>query len=379
MLAPRCEICYNSMMNRQKAIVQTSIIGVVANIILVCLKLLVGLLAGSIAIILDAINNLTDVFSSVVTIVGTKLANRSPDAGHPYGHGRMEYLTTLIIGIIILITGIMAITESIPKIIHPELADYTWETIIVVVLAIIIKLLLGAYVRRAGKKYASSSLVASGIDALFDALLSFATLIGIGVTLILHVSIDGILGLLISLFIIKTSIEILSEASDDILGRVSDRELMRKIRDTICDFPNVSGAYDLMLHNYGPTELIGSVQIQVPDELTAKDIHRLTQEIAHKVYNKYHLNLTIGIYADNSTKPEHREIREYTLNIVNTYQEITQIHGLYIDDERHLITFDIVVPVQYVGSTELKNKVIKDMKKSFPNYKYMITTDIDLG
>lgn len=365
-------------MNRQTAIVWTSIIGIIANVVLVGFKMFVGLLAGSIAIILDAVNNLTDVLSSVVTIIGTKLAMRCPDEGHPYGHGRIEYLTTLLVGVIILATGIMAMVESIPKIIHPELADYSWATIVVVVAAIIVKLLLGGYVRRAGKRFASSSLIASGLDALFDAVLSFATLVGIIVTLIFQISIDGILGAVISLFIIKTSIEILSDASNEILGRTADRELMRKIKELICTFPEVSGAYDLMLHNYGPTELIGSVQIQVPDQLTAKEIHRLTQEIAHKIYAKYNVNLTIGIYAENSAELAHREIREQVLNIVNLYPEIRQMHGLYIDDERHLVTFDIVMPVQCSRKSEIKQKVARELRQSFPDYKCLITIDIDL-
>lgn len=369
---------YNSQMNRQTAIVWTSIIGIITNVVLVGFKMFVGLLAGSIAIILDAVNNLTDVLSSVVTIIGTKLAMRCPDEGHPYGHGRIEYLTTLLVGVIILATGIMAMVESIPKIIHPELADYSWATIVVVVAAIIVKLLLGGYVRRAGKRFASSSLIASGLDALFDAVLSFATLVGIIVTLIFQISIDGILGAIISLFIIKTSIEILSDASNEILGRTADRELMRKIKELICTFPEVSGAYDLMLHNYGPTELIGSVQIQVPDQLTAKEIHRLTQEIAHKIYAKYNVNLTIGIYAENSAEPAHREIREQVLNIVNLYPEIRQMHGLYIDDERHLVTFDIVMPVQCSRKSEIKQKVARELRQSFPDYKSLITIDIDL-
>lgn len=369
---------YNNQMNRQTAIVWTSIIGIITNVVLVGFKMFVGLLAGSIAIILDAVNNLTDVLSSVVTIIGTKLAMRCPDEGHPYGHGRIEYLTTLLVGVIILATGIMAMVESIPKIIHPELADYSWATIVVVVAAIIVKLLLGGYVRRAGKRFASSSLIASGLDALFDAVLSFATLVGIIVTLIFQISIDGILGAIISLFIIKTSIEILSDASNEILGRTADRELMRKIKELICTFPEVSGAYDLMLHNYGPTELIGSVQIQVPDQLTAKEIHRLTQEIAHKIYAKYNVNLTIGIYAENSAEPAHREIREQVLNIVNLYPEIRQMHGLYIDDERHLVTFDIVMPVQCSRKSEIKQKVARELRQSFPDYKSLITIDIDL-
>lgn len=378
MLAAMRNLCYNIMMNRQSAIVWTSIIGIVTNVVLVGFKMIVGLLAGSIAIILDAINNLTDVLSSVVTIIGTKLAARCPDEGHPYGHGRIEHLTTLLVGVIILATGIMAMIESIPKIIHPELADYSWATIVVVVAAIFAKLILGCYVRHAGKRFASSSLVASGVDALFDAALSFGTLVGIIVTLVFQISIDGILGAIIALFIIKTSIEILMEASNEILGCTADQDLMRKLKALINTFPEVSGAYDLMLHSYGPTELIGSVQIQVPDQLTAKEIHRLTQEIAHRVYAKYNVNLTIGIYAENSAEPAHREIREQILNIVNIYPEIRQMHGLYIDDERKLITFDIVIPVQYVHKTELKAKVARQLRKSFPDYKCMITLDIDL-
>jgi len=367
------------MMNREKSIVWTSVIGIIANVVLVGFKMFVGLLAGSISIILDAVNNLTDVLSSVVTIIGTKLASRSPDEGHPYGHGRVEYLTTLIVGMIVLATGIMALVESIPKIITPELADYSWATIAVVIAAIVVKLMLGCYVRHAGKKFASSSLKASGIDALFDAALSFGTLIGIVVTLVFHISIDGIIGAVISLFIVKTSLEILFEASSEILGRTVDRELMQKIKQLICSFPEVSGAYDLMVHNYGPTELIGSVQIQVPDHLNAKDIHRLTQEIAHRVYGKYDVNLTIGIYAENSADPAHREIREQILSITNQHPEILQMHGLYIDDERKLITFDLVMPVQYARKTELKRKVARELRKISPEYKCMITIDIDFS
>lgn len=365
-------------MNRQTAIVWTSVIGIIANVVLVGFKMMVGIIAGSIAIILDAVNNLTDVLSSVVTIIGTKLAARQPDAGHPYGHGRIEYLTTLLVGVIILATGIMALIESIPKVLHPELADYSWSTIAVVVAAIIVKLALGLYVRRAGKRFSSSSLVASGVDALFDAALSFATLIGIMVTLIFQISIDGILGVVISLFIVKTSLEILFEASNEILGQAADHDLMTKIQDLVCTFPEVSGAYDLILHNYGPTDFIGSVRIQIPDKLTAKEIHRLTREISHRVYTKYNVSLTIGIYADNSAQPAHREIREFVMNLVNRYPEIHQMHGLYIDDDSKLITFDLVLPVQCPHKTELKQQLSREIRKAFPGYKCLIEIDIDL-
>lgn len=287
--------CYDILMDRQQTIVWTSIIGIITNVVLVGFKLLVGIMAGSIAIILDAVNNLTDVLSSVVTIVGTKLAARQPDDGHPYGHGRIEYLTTLLVGAIIFGTGVMALFEAVPKIIHPVLANYNAGTIIVVAAAILTKLVLGSYVRRIGHKLNSGSLLASGLDALFDALLSFSTLVGIIVTMAFHVSIDGILGAFIALFIMRTSLSVLREASNQIVGQTADAELQAALTSLIKSHPEVKSVHELMLHNYGPNDFIGSVQIQVPDQLTAREIHDLTHQIARQVRRKYGVKLTVGI------------------------------------------------------------------------------------
>lgn len=363
-------------MNREKSIVRASFVGIVANIVLVGLKMLVGVIAGSIAIVLDAVNNFTDILSSVVTVIGTKLAARRPDSGHPYGHGRSEYISALVVGIIIFLTGLMSLFESIPKVITPELADYSWATITVVVLAIIIKLALGTYVRRMGHKYDSGSLTASGTDALFDAVLSFATLVGIIVTLVFHISIDGILGLIISIFIMRTSFEIMMQASDDILGGKADCDLMSKIKKQICTFPNVSGAYDLMLHNYGPTDHIGSVQIQVPDNLTAKDIHRLTREISHRIFTRFGVMLTIGIYAENVDQPEKHKMRDFLLALLNNYPEVRQMHAFYVDDDEKLITFDLVADERF--SEKSKRQIVNAMRREYPGYKYLVTIDYDL-
>ncbi len=346
--------------------------------VLAGLKMLVGLVAGSIAIILDAVNNLTDVLSSVVTIIGAKLAARRPDQGHPYGHGRSEYISALIVGLIIFMTGILSLTESAPKIIHPELADYSWATITVVVLAIVVKIGLGLYVRKMGQKYNSRSLMGSGIDALFDAVLSFATLVGIIVTMWFGVSIDGILGVIIALFILRTSVEIIMEASDDIMGRAVSQDLLRKIKQQICSFAPVSGAYDLMLHNYGPTDLIGSVQIQVPDQLTARDLHKLTREIAQKVFTKFGVNLTIGIYADNSDGTTNQAAKQDLLDIINNYPEIHQMHAFYVDEEEKLMTFDLVLDYYCQDVAKVKRQVTRAMKQKFPEYKFLITIDFDL-
>lgn len=365
--------------NRQKIIVRTSIIGIVTNIVLVAFKMTVGLIAASNAIVLDAVNNLTDVLSSVVTIVGTKLAARRPDREHPYGHGRYEYLAALVVGAIIFSVGAFALIESIPKVLHPELADYSLASIIVVAAAVLVKIFLGLYVKSVGRVQDSASLLASGLDAMFDAVLSFSTLIGIFSTMLLHVSLDGILGVIIALFIIKTSLEIISNSVLDIIGSRSDPKLSRKLHAFVMSFPEVSGAYDLILHDYGPGAYMGSIHIQVPDRLTAKDIHRLTSEISQRALAKYNVTLTVGIYAENSQTKAHQAMRRRLEEIIANYPAVLQSHGFYVDDQQKLVTFDLVIDYFYRDKLKLKNRIVREFRRDYPEYRCRVTLDLDTG
>ena len=376
--------CYNIMMsknkpNRQRIIIRTSVIGIVTNLVLVAFKMTVGLIAASNAIVLDAVNNLTDVFSSVVTIVGTKLAARRPDREHPYGHGRYEYLAALVVGAIIFSVGAFALVESIPKVFHPELADYSLVSIIVISAAVLVKIFLGLYVKSVGRAQDSASLLASGLDAMFDAVLSFSTLIGIFSTMFFQVSLDGILGVIISLFIIKTSLEILSNSVLDIIGGRSDPGLSRKLHAFVCSFPEVSGAYDLILHDYGPGAYMGSIHIQVPDRLTAKDIHRLTSEISQGALSRYNVTLTVGIYAENSQTKTHQAMRRHLEEIIEHYPAVLQSHGFYVDDQRKLVTFDLVIDYFYREKLKLKNRIVREFRRAYPEYRCRVTLDLDTG
>jgi cation diffusion facilitator family transporter len=365
--------------NRQRIIIRTSVIGIVTNLVLVAFKMTVGLIAASNAIVLDAVNNLTDVFSSVVTIVGTKLAARRPDREHPYGHGRYEYLAALVVGAIIFSVGAFALVESIPKVFHPELADYSLVSIIVISAAVLVKIFLGLYVKSVGRAQDSASLLASGLDAMFDAVLSFSTLIGIFSTMFFQVSLDGILGVIISLFIIKTSLEILSNSVLDIIGGRSDPGLSRKLHAFVCSFPEVSGAYDLILHDYGPGAYMGSIHIQVPDRLTAKDIHRLTSEISQGALSRYNVTLTVGIYAENSQTKAHQAMRRHLEEIIEHYPAVLQSHGFYVDDQRKLVTFDLVIDYFYREKLKLKNRIVREFRRAYPEYRCRVTLDLDTG
>ena len=364
-------------MNREKTIIRTSIIGILANIGLVALKATIGFIAGSISIIMDAVNNLTDALSSVVTIVGTKIANKKPDRKHPYGHGRVEYITSLVVAVIILVAGGSAIYESILNLINPVKATYTDLSLIIISVAILVKVVLGLFFRKMGKKTNSDALKGSGIDALFDALLSLTILVGAIITRFTGVSIEGYLGLLVGLFIIKSGIEILAGSLSNIVGKRVNNEISLEIKQLVNSFPEVIGSYDLILHDYGPNKSIGSIHIEVRDDLTAKEIHPLTRKITEAIYEKFGIILTVGIYATNESNPEIKCIRKDLYQIVKDTKEIKQIHGFYVDKNIKVITFDLIIDFKANKPEEIKNSVINKITELHPDYKFYAILDED--
>ncbi|MBR2588406.1 MAG: cation transporter [Bacilli bacterium] len=364
-------------MERNKKIVRTSMLGIVANVALVIFKSIIGLFSNSIAIILDAVNNLTDVLSSLITIIGTKLANKAPDKEHPYGHGRIEYLTSVAIATIILLAGITAIKESFIKIIQPAKVEYSIVSLSIIAVAVLVKLFLGKYVKREGNKVNSQSLVASGQDALMDAILSFSTLVAGIVNYTLGLSLEGYLGIIISVFIIKSAVEMLRVATDLMLGQRADSELCKKIKENVMTFPEVQGVYDLNLHSYGPASTVASLHIQVRNDMNAGEIHILTREIAYQIYNDFGIALTIGIYAAND-KGEFGKMKEKLELIVKDYEEVLQIHGFYVDKKKLNVFFDLVVDFEAKDKRKIENEIVGRLKESFPEYNYNVILDPDI-
>ena len=365
-------------MNREKVIIRTSFIGIVANILLVGFKAFIGFLVGSIAIILDAVNNLSDALSSVITIIGTKLAKKKPDAKHPYGHGRIEYITSLVISVIILFAGVTAIYQSIQAIIENKDITYSVPAIVIIGSAIIVKLGLGIYFRKVGKKINSESLKASGTDALFDAIISVGTLTAIIVSMVWHVNIEGYLGIVIGLFIIRAGIEVLHSALSSIIGERTSKETSLGIKALICSHKEVKGAYDLIINNYGPQRAFGSVHIEIDDNITAREIHALTRKISEEVYFKFGVILTVGIYASNSSNEEIAEIKNYLLEEIKKYEDVKQLHGFYLDKEQNVITFDIIIDFKCKDPNAVRNSIFFAVKEKYPLYDYYIVLDNDI-
>ena len=366
------------VLDRQKKIVRVSIQGIIMNLFLVIFKGLVGLLANSIAIVLDALNNLSDMFSATVTIIGTKLSNKAPDREHPYGHGRIEYITAILIAVIIFLAGLSSLKESIVKIIEPVRANYAWYTIVVVILAIFIKFFFAGHCKKVGKEINSQSLIATGLDAYSDAAIAFSTLIGALISIHYGISIEGYLGILISFMIIKSAYEVIKETFNTMIGERPDSELTRKIKETINRYEEVQGVYDLMLHSYGPAKLVGSAHIEIDDDLTAKEIDVLTRRITGKIWNEYGIVFTLGIYALNDSGKA-GEIKNYFKEIINNNCEITQLHGFYVDEEAKSVAFDLILDFNCKDQGKIKEEIIKKLNEKYPEYKCYIVLDSNIS
>ena len=363
-------------MERNKKIIKASIYGIIVNILLVIFKAIVGLIANSIAIVLDAVNNLTDAISSIITIIGTKLSSKKPDKKHPFGHGRIEYFSSVIIAIIVLIAGVVFAKESIEKIISPTLADYSFATLIVITAAIFVKFFFGTYLKKQGKTLNSGSLTASGIDSISDSIISLSTFIAALISIIWKISLEGYLGVIISILIIKSAIIILKETIDQMIGTRADSELTNKLKEKISSYQGVFGVYDLILHNYGMNKIIATAHIQVKDEMNAREIHRLTRKISFDIFNEYGIILTLGIYASNEEE-EYKEIQEYLKRILEEYETILQIHGFYVDEQDKNISFDLIFSFDEKNPEAIIEKIKTKLKEKYSKYEYNVIIDTD--
>ena len=362
-------------MDRSKQIIRTSVIGIITNVLLAGFKALVGLLAHSVAIVLDAVNNLSDALSSVITIIGTKLSVRPADKEHPFGYGRVEYFTAIIISVIVLTTGITSLVESVKKIINPTLPDYTTITLIVIIAAILTKLVLGWYVRKQGQKLESDALVASGSDALFDAIITLATLVSAGIMLIWNVSLDGYLGVLISAVIIKAGIEMLASPINQLLGASVSAELTRQIKSEILEMEGVQGVYDIIVHGYGPNLSIGSLHVSVPDTMDAHQIHGLTRKISEKMMINHGIVMTVGIYAIATGDNSHAELQKEVVQTLSQQEHVLQVHGFYYYESDKRVSVDVVPDLTVTDDQAFVNSLTENLQTVLKDQQISIVID----
>ncbi|HBI63905.1 MAG TPA: cation transporter [Clostridiales bacterium] len=366
--------------DRETVIVRTSIIGIAANVFLAAFKAAVGILSHSIAVTLDAVNNISDAASSIITIIGTKLAGKQPDKKHPYGHGRIEYLTAVLISVIILYAGVSSLAESVKKILHPEAADYSPTALLIISVAVVVKILLGRYVKRTGERVRSDSLIASGSDAMLDSIISASTLAAALIDLTMHISLEAWLGAVISIVIIKSGVDMLRGTLSEILGERVDSSVSGAIKRTVASFSEVSGVYDLVLHSYGPDRLIGSVHVEVPDYFTAAEIDALLRRIQTKVYYEHNVVLAaIGIYSVNTKNETIRKMHQDILGTVLAHPYVLQMHGFYVNEAEKRIQFDVVIDFDSPDRDAEHAAIVDEVQRMYPDYTLIVTLDADVS
>lgn len=363
---------------RRKKIIGVSIIGIVANLLLGVLKVVLGLLSGSIALISDALNNITDSSSSLITIVGTKLAAKAPDKQHPFGHGRTEYLTSLLIGGIVFLTGFQSLISSVKAVFNKEDINTDITTVIIIIATIAAKVLLGTFTENSGKKLNSTALIASGADAKNDAVVSVVTLISSILYMFAKISVDGIAGVIISVFILKTAYEVLSDTIKKLLGERVDGEIVRGIKDIVRNTEGVINCFDLILNDYGPDFYTGSINVEIEDNRSIGEMYPILHEAQTKIYNKYNVFLVFGFYSVDVDDERYIKIKSLLKNYKENERHIINYHGIVIDEKDKTIYCDITRDFDITSKTVIEN-VNRILKEEFPKYNIHVNIDTEFS
>ena len=364
---------------RDVVIIRTSAIGIAVNLALAALKAIVGLTAGSIAVVLDALNNLSDALSSVITILGARLSGKLPDKKHPLGYGRVEYLSATLVAAMVLYAGLTALYESVKKIFAPQAADYSALSLVLIALAVVVKVFLGRYVKRQGEAADSASLRASGADALSDAILSASVLGCALLRTLTGVSLEAYLGAVIAVFIIRAGYGMIRDTVSEILGQRTDPELSREVKELVCQEEGVEGAYDLVLSSYGPNRYYGSVNIEVPDFTTAVEIDRMSRRIRGRVYHQAGVTLSgIGVYSRNTRHEEAAQLREEITEYVMGREDVLNVYGFNIAPESGEIHFYVVFNFGTDGAAQLA-EIAAELQKRYPDYKFKLAPHPDVS
>ena len=363
---------------REQYGVLCSVLSIVCNGVMVVFKLLVGFLTHSVAILADGFNNLSDMGSNLATLFGFKLACKHPDDDHPYGHGRYEYITGLIIAFLILIVAFSSLKESLMKIIHPTALNFKVSAVIVLIVSICIKLYMASFNRQAGNLIDSTSLKAAAQDSLNDVLSTFGTLVALCLSLYTDLPVDGLMGFIVSLLVLKAGIEIFKDTVDPLLGQAPDKELVQEIHDFVLSFDKVIGIHDFMLHDYGPSRQYMTLHAEVNSNDDIMVIHDQIDLIERQMLEKFNILTTIHMDPIDMDDALTNSLRKEVLDIVKQYNDEYSIHDFRIvSGPTHTnLIFDVLIPAQdETAHDEIKRYISETIKKSHNNYYCVIQID----
>ncbi len=363
--------------SREGVILTTSGLGVIVNVLCSVLKIVIGLAVSSIAVVSEGLNNATDAASSLLTIVGTKLAGKHPTEKHPFGYGRVEYLTSLIIAGLILYTGIESFTGAVDGILHPYEMELSFVITGIIAVSAVIKLFLGTYMIREGKRIDSGSLVAVGKECRADCIVSVMTIVATLVYLLFDLSLDAYAAVVTSLFIIKTGAEVLKDTVSELLGKPGDKALAQELYRVIREEPMVLNAADMMLHNYGPDAYSGSVNIEIDCGRTVEEVYSNIHALQLRIMHEYQVTMVFGIYAVNNDRETLKELREYIARFVREQEHVRSFHALYIDPKNNDIYCDLVVDYSLRDWDALEEEFRTYMHERYPQNRVEVVIETE--
>lgn len=368
---------------RQQYGTVSGIIGIVVNLILFIIEIILGVLTNSIAIIGDAVHNLADVTSSIVTLVGFKLSNRPADKEHPFGHGRMEYISALVVSFLILVVGLQFVKTSFDRILHPQEVSYNIVTLLIIICAIPLKLWLSYFNKSLGKIINSATLEASGADALNDVAILGGVIISLAAGYAFKVDIDGYVGLVVAVFILLSGLSLVKETLNPLLGQAPDPELVKEIKTSVTKYDHILGIHDLIIHNYGPGRSMASLHAEVPYNISIMKIHEVIDRAEKELSKK--LNMFIVIHMDPvyTDSKEVNDARKTVVKVLQQFPIVDSLHDFRIvgEGENKNLIFDIVISFDNKVTDEEEEKLKSDIdaavKVEHPGYDTVITIDRD--
>lgn len=356
------------------------IVGILVNVILFIIKLSVGLIVSSIAIMADAFNNLSDAASSLITILGFKLSNKPADREHPFGHGRIEYLSALIVAFMVMLVGLQFIKSSFERIINPTPVTFELVPFILLFVSIFLKVWLSRFNKFMGEKINSAALKASSVDALGDVFTSTCVVISFLAANFTSFPVDGYIGMIVAVFIVYSGFSLVKDTISPLLGEAPDPELVDAIKEKVLSYDNILGTHDLIVHNYGPGKCMASIHAEIPSDISVVTIHEIVDKAEREISEALKIYLVIHIDPICVIEGEVKEAYEEILSLIKQYDYIDSIHDFRVIGEGDIknLIFDVVIEcAKECAETdaELINKISSNIKKSHPSYNCIITVD----
>lgn len=372
-----CRLFRQDPDSREGVIAAASWLGICVNLVLAAVKVAIGALTASIAILSEGANGAADALSSFLALLGTKLARKHPDEKHPFGYGRIEYLASLVISVMILVTGVEMLISAVKLIFRPEPLQVSYTVIAIVAVSAVIKFLLGVLTIRMGKKADSGALVGVGLESRSDAFASIITLASSLIFLLFHVSLDAYAGILMSALILRAGLSLLKDTVGDLLGRPGEHELAKTLYDEIRGTDGILSAADMMLHNYGPDAWSGSVNVEIDHGKTVGEIYQTLHALQLRIMHTHHVTMVFGVYAVDNDHAEIRALRRAIAAFVQAEAGVKSFHAVYIDAAHRTIYCDLIVDYTLRDWEALRQRFTERMRAAYPDYELELTVETE--